>query len=154
MADDTLPPWFTVLRQDLKKQALDARDDLNQLRDDLTGQIKQLVTQNEFEAEKTRRDEQHAQLQRIVADERIARQAAIHAETEARKEQMELERTVRRDDVKAERVAREDLERKLQEREASAVTRRRWLVGAAIAGAGVLTSLALVIISYVGSLHA
>lgn len=71
--DNSLPPWFSILRQDLATQAANSKDDINGLRKELSGQIQNMVTQDAFNGALKRYDDKIADLGSDIVGEAAAR---------------------------------------------------------------------------------
>lgn len=94
------------------------REDIAAFRRETNERLDKLVSQDAFEAERRRRDEQHAALVQDIADERASRVADI-----------ERERAARVVAVKEERDMREKVEDELRARSAVIGLWIRWGLG-------------------------
>ncbi|MFF9565720.1 hypothetical protein ACF1AJ_20395 [Leifsonia sp. NPDC014704] len=94
------------------------REDIAAFRRETNDRLDRLVSQDAFEAERRRRDEQHAALVQDIADERAARVADI-----------ERERAARVVAVKEERDMREKVEEELRAKNAVVGLWVRWGLG-------------------------
>jgi hypothetical protein len=108
--DQSLPPWFDILREDLANQARDHKQDLQDLKKDVSDQVQAMVTKGEFDAEKRHREDAHRRLEKDLEEEVRRRKEGDLNEAKARERALESE-ALQRQSI-ADGLAREKQERK------------------------------------------